>query len=207
MKKYCEISGVEIPSDETHAISTDELKAAIEKETKDEALIQQIDNGYSDMYRHGFIQGVFWRDNYSSIAKELIELREEIKKENATVLFHFKKQRELEKQIQTLTAENEKLREENAENKTVNRLYHDLCHEWNEECEYDCSSYGHSENCRNVYLGEAKRAMQKQIQTLTEAIHIAVDSLTHYVEGNGDGWMAKAALTRINALLNGSKQE
>jgi len=57
-----------------------------------------------------------------------------------------------------------KCREMEASN--VTRLYHELCHEWTETCADECSSWGHSEGCKNVNIGEAKKALQSQLSEI-----------------------------------------
>gem|GEM_PF-6761187 len=56
------------------------------------------------------------------------------------------------------------------ENVTLKRLYHDICHEWNETCDSDCSSFGHTETCKMINLGNAKRALQSENARLREAL-------------------------------------
>lgn len=54
--------------------------------------------------------------------------------------------------------------------KKIEAMYHDLFHQWNEDHEPDCSSFGHSEHCKAIDLGEAKRALQSQLTLANQRI-------------------------------------
>jgi|SRR3990167_863321 len=52
---------------------------------------------------------------------------------------------------------------ENKELSNLRSLLKDLCEEWNEDCDPDCSSYGHSHTCQSTNIVQAKRAMREEI--------------------------------------------
>lgn len=45
---------------------------------------------------------------------------------------------------------------------TLKEHFKELCQEWNEDCEPDCDSYGHSGKCKAVDLANAKRALNAE---------------------------------------------
>ena len=57
-----------------------------------------------------------------------------------------------------------------AEAKNLKSLLDDICEEWNEDCDPDCSSYGHSHTCKATNISEAKRAMREEIAEYRNAL-------------------------------------
>lgn len=72
---------------------------------------------------------------------------------------------------------------------TISNLYHELFHEWNEDHEDGCNSWGHTENCKAINIGEAKKAMRIQIEEANEILShiIAMGHLTP--GGSTEGWV------------------
>lgn len=46
---------------------------------------------------------------------------------------------------------------------SAKQLVKELCDEWNEDCEKECSSYGHDEKCASVNLAVAKRNLNNEL--------------------------------------------
>lgn len=46
---------------------------------------------------------------------------------------------------------------------STKQLVKELCDEWNEGCEKNCSSYGHDEECAGTNLAVAKRNLNQQL--------------------------------------------
>lgn len=46
---------------------------------------------------------------------------------------------------------------------SAKQLIKELCDEWNEGCEKNCSSYGHDEECAGTNLAVAKRNLNQQL--------------------------------------------
>src|SRR3990167_6881555 len=59
---------------------------------------------------------------------------------------------------------------ENKELSNLRSLLKDLCEEWNEDCDPDCSSYGHSHTCKSTHISEAKRARGEEIAEYRKAL-------------------------------------
>lgn len=62
------------------------------------------------------------------------------------------------------TAMQSRAEEAERERDNVQKLLKDFCAEWNEECEPDCDSWGHSDECRAIHLIEAKRALNARAE-------------------------------------------
>ena len=69
-----------------------------------------------------------------------------------------------------LIRENERLKSENERLKKIESFYKELCKEWDEDCKDDCNSYAHNEECGNVSLAAAKRALKCENQKLKDEV-------------------------------------
>ena len=53
-----------------------------------------------------------------------------------------------------------------AERDNLRFLVKDICEEWNEDCDPECDSIGHTGTCKAVDISEAKRAMREENERL-----------------------------------------
>jgi hypothetical protein len=104
-----------------------------------------------------------------------VEHREEIRNETARCIAIAQKQLEekdkeiedLKKQLAIKTTSYDNLRE----------LLGEICEEWNEDCDADCSSWGHTGTCKKINIAEAKKAMRLKIEGLEERFKTAIEAL------------------------------
>lgn len=64
----------------------------------------------------------------------------------------------------------------------LTNILNDICAEWNEPCEDDCNSYGHSDKCRAVNIAAAKRALRERAERAEAERDAALERARYWKE-------------------------
>jgi hypothetical protein len=90
----------------------------------------------------------------------IINKIENLEKKNSDLV------KEVEVDLITMSSLDERLEVSDNKVASLKSLLKDICDEWNERCEDDCNSHGHTDTCCNVDISNAKRAMRLEIEDL-----------------------------------------